>query len=412
MANLVSKAVFGYYMGMLSTIKENIHLFRYEKNHDDLFEGCWPINKGVSINSYFINGGSKKVLIDYVEAGASFDDDLSQLGLKLEDIDILVLNHMEPDHTGALSTLFARNPQIQVYATRLGAAETETLYGYKNVHVITNGEELDIGGMTLVFYATPNIHWPDTMMTYLKEEGILFSCDAFGAFGAYQSVYDDELTESEWALLKTETERYYANIVASFSSFVLRGIKALFSLEIKTICPSHGLVWRKDPLSVVTWYARMAGYAEGEREKEITILVSSMYGNTLSYVSSLEKMAKDAGIVTHTVRIPDTNASYAIEKVWRSKAFVVAAPTYEKEMFPPMAHCLDWLSRKDVKGRISMHFGSSLWSGGASAEYKAYAEKMQLDVVDTFDFRGKGTAEDRERIMNAFSRVIDKVRGE
>lgn len=395
---------------MLSTIRDNVHLFRYEKNHDDLFEGCWPINKGVSINSYCLIGGSRKVLVDYVEAGASFDDDLAQLGLRLEDIDVLVLNHMEPDHTGALSTLFARNPGIEVYATRLGATETQTLYGHDNVHVITNGEELDIGGMTLVFYATPNIHWPDTMMTFLKEDGILFSCDAFGAFGAYQSVYDDELTESEWALLKTETERYYANIVASFSSFVLRGISALSSLPIKTICPSHGLVWRKDPGHVVQWYAKMAGYAAGEREKEITILVSSMYGNTLSYVSALERMAKDAGIVTHTVRIPDTSSSYAIEKVWRSRGLVVAAPTYEKEMFPPMAHSLDWLVRKDVKGRIAMHFGSSLWSGGASAEFKSYAEKMGLDVIDTFDFRGKGTDDDRKRIMDAFSRLIERVK--
>ena len=397
---------------MLSTIKDNVHLLRYGKNHDDLFEGCWPINKGVSINSYCLIGSSRKVLIDYVESGASFDDDLARLGLRLEDIDVLVLNHMEPDHTGALSTLFARNPDIEVYATRLGATETETLYGHGNVHVITNGEELDIGGMTLVFYATPNIHWPDTMMTFLKEDGILFSCDAFGAFGAYQSVYDDELTESEWALLRTETERYYANIVTSFSSFVLRGIGALASLPIKTICPSHGLVWRKDPGHVVNWYSRMAGYAAGQREKEITILVSSMYGNTLSYVAALERMAKDAGVVTHTVRIPDTSSSYAIEKVWRSKGLVVAAPTYEKEMFPPMAHCLDWLVRKDVKGRIAMHFGSSLWSGGASAEFRSYAEKMQLDVIDTFDFRGRGTDEDRSRIMDAFARLIERVKAD
>ena len=395
---------------MLSTITDNVHLFRYEKNHDDLFEGCWPINKGVSINSYCVVGSDKKVLVDYVESGASFDDDLAQLGLKLEDLDILVLNHMEPDHTGALSTLFARNPNILVYCTKLAATETESLYGYKNVHVVANGEELQIGGKTLVFYATPNIHWPDTMMTFIKEDGILFSCDAFGAFGAYQSVYDDELTESEWALLKPETERYYANIVASFSSFVLRGIKALADLPIKTICPSHGIVWRKDPLYVVNWFATLAGYAEGRREKEITILVSSMYGNTMSYIQTLERMAKDEGIVVHTVRIPDTNSSYAIEKAFRSKAIVVAAPTYERQMFPPMAHCLDWFIRKEIKGRIAMHFGSSLWSGGASAEFKKYAEALKLDVVDSFDFRGKGTEADRERIVSAFRTVIERVK--
>ena len=395
---------------MRKTINDNVTLFRYEKSHDDLFEGCWPIRDGVSINAYCVCGTEKKVLIDYTESGASFDTDLADMGLRLEDIDVLVLNHMEPDHTGALNVLFTRCPNIEVYATRLGATETDTLYGHKNVHIITNGEELNIGGKTLVFYATPNIHWPDTMMTYLKEDGILFSCDAFGAFGSYQSVFDDELTDREWALLKPETERYYASIVASFSPFVLRGIKALSALDIKVICPSHGIVWRKDPLYVVTWYQRLATYLEGPREKEITILISSMYGNTLSYISNLVQMAKQEGIVVHTVRIPDTNDSYALEKVWRSEAFVVAAPTYEMELFPSMAHTLDLLNRKAVKGRKVLYFGSSLWSGGAAKEFNSYAEKMKLEVVDAIEFRGKGTPADRQRIEDGFKKLIEAIK--
>ena len=395
---------------MRKTINDNVTLFRYEKSHDDLFEGCWPIRDGVSINAYCVCGTEKKVLIDYTESGASFDADLADMGLRLEDIDVLVLNHMEPDHTGALNVLFTRCPNIEVYATRLGATETETLYGHKNVHIITNGEELNIGGKTLVFYATPNIHWPDTMMTYLKEDGILFSCDAFGAFGSYQSVFDDELTDREWALLKPETERYYASIVASFSPFVLRGIKALSALDIKVICPSHGIVWRKDPLYVVTWYQKLATYLEGPREKEITILISSMYGNTLSYISNLVQMAKQEGVVVHTVRIPDTNDSYALEKVWRSEAFVVAAPTYEMELFPSMAHTLDLLNRKAVKGRKVLYFGSSLWSGGAAKEFNGYAEKMKLEVIDAIEFRGKGTPADRQRIEDGFKKLIEAIK--
>ena len=395
---------------MKAVINENVTLFRYEKSHDDLFEGCWPIRDGVSINAYCVCGTEKKVLIDYTESGASFDSDLADMGLRLEDIDILVLNHMEPDHTGALNVLFTRCPNIEVYATRLGATETETLYGHKNVHVITNGEELNIGGKTLVFYATPNIHWPDTMMTYIKEDGILFSCDAFGAFGSYQSVFDDELTEKEWALLKPETERYYASIVASFSPFVLRGIKALSALDIKTICPSHGIVWRKDPGYVVAWYQKLATYLEGPREKEITILISSMYGNTLSYISNLVQIAKKEGIVVNTVRIPDTNDSYALEKVWRSEAFVVAAPTYEMELFPSMAHTLDLLNRKAVKGRKVLYFGSSLWSGGAAQDFNTYAAQMKLEVIAAIAFRGTGTPADRQRIEDGFKKLIEAIK--
>ena len=135
-----------------------------------------------------------------------------------------------------------------------------------------------------------------------------------------------------------------------------------------------------------------------------------MYGNTISYVQDLERIAKEAGVTTHTVRIPDVGSSYALEKVWRSKAFVVAAPTYERALFPPMAHCLDWFVRKEVKDRAVMHFGSSLWSGGAAAEFKTYAEKMKLDVVDAFDFRGKGTEDDRKRIEDSFRALLAKVK--
>ncbi len=400
---------FIYILGMRRNITDKVSVFRYQKSHDDLFEGCWPIEKGVSINAYCILGSEKKVLIDYVEAGASFDSDLAELGLKLEDIDVLVLNHMEPDHTGALADLFAKCPDIEVYATRLGATETETLYGHKNVHIIKNGEELNIGDATLVFYVTPNIHWPDTMMTFYKEEGILFSCDAFGAFGAYDSVFDDELTEAEWELLKPETERYYANIVASFSPFVIRGINALAALPIKCVAPSHGIVWRKDIAAVVTWYSKLASYLEGPREKEITILVSSMYGNTLAYIDGLKKIAADKGIPVHVVRIPDENSSFAIEKAWRSEGLVVAAPTYEMAMFPSMAHTLDFLARKDVKGRKTLYFGSSLWSGGAAKEFASFAERMKLDVIDSIEFRGRGTDEEKARTEAAVTSLCDSI---
>ena len=116
------------------------------------------------------------------------------------------------------------------------------------------------------------------------------------------------------------------------------------------------------------------------------------------------------GIVVNTVRIPDTNDSYALEKVWRSEAFVVAAPTYEMELFPSMAHTLDLLNRKAVKGRKVLYFGSSLWSGGAAKEFNTYAEKMKLEVVDSIEFRGKGTAEDRTRIEDGFRKLIELIK--
>jgi Uncharacterized flavoproteins len=394
---------------MKTDICKGVSLFRYEKNRDDLFEGCWPVKKGVLINGYIVEGSEKTVLIDYVEQGADFIREIEEAGRKLTDIDVLVLNHLEPDHTGGLKKLFEAVPDILVYGTKLATTMVDTLYGHKNSHVVTNGEELSLGDKTLVFYSTPNIHWPETMMTYLKEEKMLFSCDAFGAFGSYSASFDDELSAEDKVLMETETERYYANIVAPFSGFVLKGLAALGSLDIKTICPSHGVVWRKDPSFIVSWYAKLAGYMAGSREKEITLLYASMYGNTLNYVNKLVDLAKEKGIVMHLVRVPDEDYSFALEKAWRSEGLIVASPTYEREMFPSMVHALDLLRRKAVSGRKSFYFGSSLWSGGAAAEYSKYAEAMKLDVIDKIEFRGAGTKADEERIIDAFNRLCESL---
>lgn len=390
-------------------IKQGVTLFRYEKCQDDLFEGCWPVKNGVLINGYMVEGTDKTVLIDYVEHGASFDQELKEAGKSLKDIDILILNHLEPDHTGGLDELFKARPDILVYGTKLATTMVETLYHHTASHVVTNGETLDLGGKTLTFYSTPNIHWPETMMTFYNEEGILFSCDAFGAFGTYSTSFDDELTEKDWALLKPETERYYASIVAPFSGFVLKGIAALASVPVKVICPSHGVVWRKDPGFVVAWYQKLASYMAGPQEKEVALIYSSMYGNTISYVEKVIALAHEMGVKLNIVRVPDQNDSYALEAAWRSKGLIIASPTYERELFPSMAHTLDSFKRKAIIGRVSFYFGSSLWSGGAAAEYKKYAEEMKLDVIDAIEFRGAGKKEDEDRILNAFKALVEKL---
>lgn len=398
-----------YYGVMRFSVTKNTSLFRYQLDRSKLFEGSWPIKDGVSVNAYLVRGSEKTVLIDYVEEGASFDEELGEMGLTVDDIDILVLNHMEPDHTGGLRDFFARRPDIPVYCSKVASLEVLSLYGKKDAHVIKPMEELEIGGATLVFVPAPNVHWPDTIATYYKEEGILFSCDAFGAFGETKSVYDTELTDEEKKLLATETERYYANIVAPFSSFVLKAIDSLKALDIKMVCPSHGIIYKGDVAKIVEWYGKLASYAVGPQEKEITMLLSSMYGNTKAIADQLVERAEARGVKVHVVRIPDDGFSVLLEKAWRSAALVVAAPTYERNMFPEAVYAMDLLCRKGLKGRKSMHFGSSLWSGGAAAEYKALAEKMGLEVVDAIDYRGAGNDADKTRIFAAFDKILDEL---
>ena len=152
----------------------------------DLFEGIWPIPQGVMLNAYVLKGEKKNVLIDLVKdwdgACDAIEGQMRQLGLRVSDIDVLVINHMEPDHTGSLAALVAKNPNVEIYATDKSIPLLKAFYGVTtNIHPVKDGETLDIGGRTLQVFVTPNVHWPETMMTYDIEDQILFSCDAFGA---------------------------------------------------------------------------------------------------------------------------------------------------------------------------------------------------------------------------------------
>ena len=229
----------------------------------DLFEGIWPLPHGVNINSYIVQGKDKLAFIDLVKdwegALEKINEQLTTLGLTFNDVDYLVLNHMEPDHTGSLAEMVKKNPHMEILCTKKAVPLVSAFYNVENnVRAVASGDSVDLGGKTLIFEETPNIHWPETMMTFVPEDNILFSCDAFGSFGTYEHAFDDELTQKEWDLLIPETQRYYANIVSSFSTFVTKGIAKLDNLDIKIVAPSHGIVWRKNPEKVINLYKEYA----------------------------------------------------------------------------------------------------------------------------------------------------------
>jgi len=398
----------------IDKIVENVYRFPAEVCCKDLFEGIWPIPNGVMINSYFIKGTEKNVLIDYVKdwdgAKAKVDDDIQELDM-MGKIDYLIVNHMEPDHTGALKEIVEKNPNVEILCSKKAIALIEAFYGItENVRAVSDGETLDIGGKTLQFFMTPNVHWPETMMTYLMEDGILFSCDAFGAYGVYGSSFDDEVLENEWPLLLSETERYYANIISSFASFTLRAIKKLEALDIKVVCPSHGIIWRQDPLKVVKIYERLANYGKGKREKEITLIWSSMYGNTQALVDSIIKGVESVkGVKLHIFQVPQQHESFVLEKVWRSEGIIVGMPTYEYKMFPPMYNVLDQMDRSHITGRKIARFGSYGWSGGALKQFLPFVESMKLDFMGEVEYQGSPSEEDKQKAFELASSMAKAI---
>ncbi len=387
-----------------NTLKPGIHRVYARIGDRDLFEGIWPIPHGVLLNSYVVQGTDSIAFIDLVKdwegAVSSIEAQLEALNLSFADVDYLVLNHMEPDHTGSLAALCKKNPRMKILCTKKAVPLVEAFYNIsENVRAVGSGDSVDLGGKTLVFEETPNIHWPETMMTYIPEDKILFSCDAFGSFGQYEHCFDDELTAEEWALLIPETERYYANIVSSFSQFVLRGIKKLEALDIAMVAPSHGIVWRKNPQQIIDLYKKLAEDMNGPAEDEVTFVWSSMYGNTAALVPLIKETLENEGLTVHVHEVPQEHVSFVLASAWRSSGLVIGMPTYEYKMFPPMYHVLDILERSHLNNRKVMRFGSFGWSGGAQKQFEPFVESLKWDCVGVIEYQGAPKESDQKQAI-------------
>ena len=245
-------------------IRPDVYWIGVNDRTTDLFEGLWPITKeGVSYNAYLIND-EKKAIVDLAKAFKT-DELFDQIAaiVELSEIDYVVINHMEPDHTGVLRTLRKITPGITILGSPKTREMLESFYGVtENVRAVEDGETLSLGRRTLQFFSTPFVHWPETMMTYETTHRVLFSCDAFGGYGALRgAIFDDEYTDL--GFYQKEALRYYVNIVAKFSMPVLKAIEKLADVPVEIIAPSHGLIWREQPQLIVDLYQKWAEYATG-----------------------------------------------------------------------------------------------------------------------------------------------------
>jgi flavorubredoxin len=395
-------------------ISEGVHCLHADICTGDLFEGIWPIPQGVSLNSYIVKG-EKIALIDLVsdwaDAPRQLDECLSSIGLSFSQINYLILNHLEPDHTGWLKEFREQYPLVEILATQKGCNLLKSFYKIENdLHPVKDGDTLDLGGRILSFFETPNIHWPETMLTWDATSGTLFSCDAFGSFGALgDKVFDDEFTESEHAFFEEESVRYYANIVSSFSAFVEKAMQKLNGLAIKCVAPSHGMVWRHDPQKIISRYLKYASWAKGPAEKHITVIWGSMYGNTAAGVDAVIRGIEREGIPYTKRRIPNENISWVLADAYRSSALVLAMPTYEYAMFPPMSYVLDMFRRKHLYGKKVLRIGSWGWVGGAKKDYETAIASLKWESLESCEWPGYPTEADLQQLEERGAELARKV---
>ncbi len=392
-------------------IKKNIYWIGVNDRTTDLFEGIWPISEeGVSYNSYLIVD-KKKVLVDLSKA-LKTDEFISQVQdrVPIEDLDYIVMNHLEPDHSGVIKTIRKINPKATILGTPKMKEMLANFYGVtENFQVVEDGEELDLGSRKLRFFHTPFVHWPETMMTYDEQEKILFSCDGFGGYGALQgTIFDDECKNLPF--YEKESLRYYVNIVAKFSKPTLNAIGKLGGIEVSIIAPSHGLIWRKNPGRIIELYKKWAEYASGASEPGITLIYGSMYGNTERVMDVVAQGINKTGVPLQIFDTARTHVSYILPSLWANRGVMIGAPTYEGALFPPVLDVLNHAAIKRIINKKAAMFGSFGWSGGALRNIKQVIEPMKWELTDSLEFNGSPTKEDIEKAEAFGERFAEQIK--
>jgi len=252
------------------------------------------------------------------------------------------------------------------------------------------------------------------MVTYETNSRVLFSCDAFGSYGALRgAIFDDECTNPEF--YERETLRYYVNIVAKFSTPVIKAIQKLAALKMDVVAPSHGLIWRSHPEHIVQLYQRWAGYAKGNNEAGITMLYGSMYGNTEKMMNAVAQGISNTGIDLEIFDVARIHVSYILPSLWIRSGVMIGAPTYEVSLFPPMAQVLEMAVVKRIVNKKAAMFGSFGWSGGAVKKCKSIVESLKWDWMDTFEFQGgpeKADLKKGEQFGHQFAELVKSSVGD
>ena len=354
-------------------ITDKVYYVGVNDRNKALFEGLWPLPNGVSYNSYLIDD-DKVCLIDAVEVDffVQFIENVHEV-LGDRKIDYLVINHMEPDHSGGLALLRKYYPDIQVIGNKKTFDMMSGFYGIReNTLEIKNGDTLDLGHHTLRFFLTPMVHWPETMMTLCEgQKSILFSGDGFGSFGALNGGLIDSEINTDWCW--DEMMRYYSNIVGKYGIPVQNALKKLAGIHIDYICSTHGPVWHEHVEKVVEMYDRMSKY---ETSSGLVICYGTMYGNTERMAEHIARAASLAGVKDIVMyNVSKTHHSYIIRDVFKFRGLIVGAPTYNTGLYHEMDVLLSEIANYDVKNHLIGWFGSYAWASKAVNAIGEWNEK-------------------------------------
>jgi anaerobic nitric oxide reductase flavorubredoxin len=312
----------------------------------------------------------------------------------------IVINHIENDHVSSIGDIMHLAPDATIYISERGKKGLDRFFDTSawDMKIVKTGDTLNIGKRTLLFLETPMLHWPDSMMTYIKENKLLISQDAFGQHYASAARFDDEfITCFSLSELEDAIKDYYANILMPFGTLIKTKIAEIqkLGLEIDMIAPDHGIIWRKDPSKIINMYLDMA---DGKADLRVVIIYDTMWHSTEHMTLPLMQGIKDEGVDVKIVKLRANPISLAVKEFWKARGCLLGSPTLNNSMFPTIAEFLTYLKGLRPKNRLVGAFGSYGWMGGAVRDICEEFRKMGLEMIeDGVQVVYKPSAEDEKR---------------
>ena len=381
-------------------ITKNVKYIGVNDKEIRLFESQYVVPNGMSYNSYLIKG-EKNIVMDTVDKRAS-QEWLKNLeeALEGEKVDYLVISHLEPDHSYNIKVLADKYPEMKIIGNAMTFKLLPQFFEIENIEerkiVVSEGQEIKIGNNTLQFFMAPMVHWPEVMVTYLKEEKILFTADGFGKFGTID-------TDEDWAC---EARRYYFGIVGKYGAQVQALLKKAATLDIAIICPLHGPILKEDLEYYIQKYAIWSSYTP--EDKGILIAYSSIHGNTENAVAELETIVKSKTnqkvVVSNLV---EEDMAEVMEDAFRYDKVILASSSYNAGVFPPMEYFLRGLLERNYQNRKIAIVENGTWAPSAAKTMKEIIEQMKnIKVCDTIVTIKTTMSEENKREME---KMVDEL---
>ena len=381
-------------------INEDLYWIGSEDRRLNLFENLFPIPRGIAYNSYLIKD-EKNVLIDTVDysVGRQFLENVKYI-LNGEKLDYLIVNHMEPDHCSLIEELINKYPEMKIYNFDIDSKS----------EIVKEGETFKTGKHEFQFIMAPMVHWPEVMLTYDITDKTLFSADAFGSFGALNGnlFNDDTDFEKEWL---PDARRYYTNIVGKYGPQVQNILKKASNLEIKMICPLHGVIWRNNLEYIIEKYDKWSRYEP--EENSVLIIYSSVYGNTENVVNTLSNYLGQNEVKNIAVYdSSNTDVSYLVSESFKYSNIVIAATTYNLGLFPAIEHYLLDIKRQNLQNRTVSIIENSTWVPGIVTKEirKILGEMKDIKILEkTYSIKSSSKDNEYKYIKDIGDEIINNI---